>query len=45
VRLLARTLPVVSRVEEKLLAGFPEAALKTLQDGLETLRAAAEEYA
>jgi DNA-binding MarR family transcriptional regulator len=45
VRLLARTLPVVSRVEEKLLAGFPEPALKTLQDGLETLRAAAEDYA
>ena len=41
-RLLARTLPVVSRLEDELLAGFPDPALKTLQDTLERVRATAE---
>jgi len=42
VRLLARTLPVVSRLEDELLAGFPDPALRTLQDTLERVRATAE---
>ena len=42
VRLLARTLPIVSRLEDELLAGFPDPALKTLQDTLERVRATAE---
>jgi len=41
-RLLARTLPVVSRLEDELLAGFPDPALRTLQDTLERVRATAE---
>jgi len=42
VRLLARTLPIVSRLEDELLAGFPDPALRTLQDTLERVRATAE---
>jgi len=42
VRLLARTLPVISRLEDELLAGFPDPALRTLQDTLERVRATAE---
>ena len=42
IRLLARTLPIVSRLEDELLAGFPDPALKTLQDTLERVRATAE---
>jgi DNA-binding MarR family transcriptional regulator len=41
-RLLARSLPVVSRLEDELLSAIPEAALKALQDSLERLRASAE---
>jgi DNA-binding MarR family transcriptional regulator len=41
-RLLAKALPVVTGVEDELLAGFAEPALKTLREGLETVRAAAE---
>ena len=42
IRLLARTLPIVSRLEDELLAGFPDPALRTLQDTLERVRATAE---
>jgi DNA-binding MarR family transcriptional regulator len=41
-RLLARSLPVVSRLEDELLSAIPEAALQALQDSLERLRASAE---
>jgi DNA-binding MarR family transcriptional regulator len=41
-RLLARSLPVVSHLEDELLSAIPEAALKALQDSLERLRASAE---
>jgi len=41
-RLLARSLPVVSRLEDELLSGFPDAALKALQETLERVRASAE---
>jgi len=42
IRLLARTLPIVSRLEDELLAGIPDPALRTLQDTLERVRATAE---